>query len=536
MRPFFAAPIVAIEWGLVGLLVLGVVLLHRISLFGAFARFRKFAANRRAALLLSFLLPLATRTALLPLCPIPDPSIHDEFSHLLLADTLVHGRLANPPHPMWRYFESIHVLQQPNYASMYPPAQGAFLAFGELFGIPWLGVLLCNALMCAAICWMLQGWFPPHWALFGTLLVIAKLCLTGIWIDSYLGGAPAALGAALVLGAAVRLRHPMIMAAGFVLLMNSRPFEGAVLGTMVLWYVYRRGAFTQRFAVGLAMVMVPALAFAGYYNFRVTGHALKMPYVLNRESYGWPENLGFLPEKKLAPLNNAQMEAMRLKELDHRRIYHDAALFVDNFSVKAFDNWTVLLGPLLTIPLLFVRCRQRTRAVLFLLAALLLLTVTQMVLYPYHLGPTVPLLFAAVLLGIRTLYVRLKRWSPGHARVALVGLLCGVVAIDGLKEYAPELHIPLAYWENGHEPEGDPRARIARLLANTDGQHLVVVRYFPGHDPSQEWVYNSARIDASKVVWARGLADDAPLLKYFRSRRKWIVFADTTPPRLLPYF
>src|SRR6478672_5419724 len=51
-------------------------------------------------------LPVALRLALLPHHPVPTPDLYDEFGHLLAADTLRHFRLANPAHPMSRFFET----------------------------------------------------------------------------------------------------------------------------------------------------------------------------------------------------------------------------------------------------------------------------------------------------------------------------------------------------------------------------------------------------------------------------------------------
>ena len=64
-----------------------------------------------------------------------------------------------------------------------------------------------------------------------------------------------------------------------------------------------------------------------------------------------------------------------------------------------------------------------------------------------------------------------------------------------------------------------------------------MVRYRPDHNPLQEWVYNGANIDGSKVVWARdmGAEKNEELIKYFKNRQVWLVEPDDKPVRVMAF-
>jgi hypothetical protein len=164
------------------------------------------AIARRQAMAMAAIIVVAIVLASIPtlIWSPPVPYVTDEFSYLLAADTLAHGRLSNPTPPMPEHFEFPNVLVRPTYASKYPLGQGAALALGQaLFRLPIVGAWLTSALACVAIAWALRAVVPPKWALIGGLLA-ALHPLVEWWNNCYWGGNVAMLGGALLFGAILR--------------------------------------------------------------------------------------------------------------------------------------------------------------------------------------------------------------------------------------------------------------------------------------------------------------------------------------------
>jgi hypothetical protein len=515
---------------------------------GAIERFGKRLAHRkRLAILAVAAAAIGLRLSVLWAIPVPVPSVHDEFSYLLAADTFSHGRLTNPPHPMRIYFDTFHVNQFPTYMSKYPPAQGAALALGEIIGHPWIGVLISVAAMCAAILWALQGWFPPAWALVGAMLVVLRLGIYGYWVNSYWGGAVAAAGGALVAGALPRIMHSrrprdsVILGCGAAILANSRPFEGLIfclpVGFALLWWLLSRRAPAWR--VTLARVVVPCASvlllcglFMGYYNHRLTGNALLFPYVVNDQTYLSTPLLAWQKETPPRIYGNPQLDAFYngwsrwTWETTHIRNFRTGVrdLTLDVKNLFSFFLWPELCVPLLAFPWLIFDRRVR----FLILQALVCVGGFLLVawpLQPHYAAPLTVVIFALVTQGMR----HLRKWRF-YGRPIGMGFSRAVVL-------ASVVLVPFHPWNFPELAASRARADLAASMSQKAGKQLLIVRYTTRHYIHAEWVYNAADIDHAKIVWAREIPGVPlrPLLDYFHDRQAWIVEADEDPPKVEPY-
>jgi hypothetical protein len=528
--------------------------------------FGKLARRKRLSVAVVGVAAFLLRLAVLPLFPIPQPFVPDDFSFLLAADTFASGRLANPTPAMWVHFESIHITMKPTYMSMYFPAQGLVLAASKaLTGRPWYGSLLMTALMCASICWMLQAWLPPSWALLGGILAILRLGLFSYWINTYAGGSAliAAFGGALVLGALPRLircagaRDGFVMALGIIILVASRPYEGLLLCLPVAFFLGRHIFFGsnrsvpsvlfRRAALPVALILL-AGAWMAYYNYRAFGNPLTPPYKIDRATYAMAPYFVWQSQR---PEPVYRHEIMRHfyydNELAAFQAIHSLSGFIPQTLIKGVRGIIFFAGIALLPPLLMMRRVLLDRRIRFLiLCVLVLLTgmVIQIFMIPHYLAPFTAVFYAIGLQAMR----HLRLWRPGDQPVGMTLVrmtvtLCFVLA--GLGVYAGPLRLrpaewPAAKWASswfGPGPFGTERAKVETGLEQRSGKQLVIVRYSLNHEPLDEWVYNAANIDNSRVVWAREMdeAENLELIHYYKDRTVWLVEPDTTPAKVSLY-
>lgn len=557
----FLSPNDALGFGFSGFVELSIALLLAIAVVGR-AALHKWALNLVQkpvwCMLIVAVLPIALRLALLPRYPAPVPSGADDFSYILLGDTIRHFRLANPPHAMPEFFEQIFVLQRPTYSSIYPPGQGLALALGWLtFGVPWAGVLLAVGALCGLCYWMLRAWTTPAWALVGGLLAVLEFGPLSYWTNCYWGGAVSATAGCLVFGALPRLRHAhrtrdaVLLGLGLTLQMITRPYEFLLLLVCVVLFVIpsllRSGEWRDlaRATTVVAPIVASGAALLLIQNRAVTGSWTTLPYSLYRYEYGVPATFTFQPNAvPRRQLNEEQDLDYRAEVAIHGQGTDSPKQYWNRLLFRARFYRFFLLPPLYLAFLAFLASIRELRFAWVVLALVVFSLGSNFYpyFYPHYIAAATCLYVLASVAGLDVLNRCTFRGRLLPELGTLLALLCaahflfwyGVRAI-GNERFLSEA-VPYESWDfiNGSDPQG--RRSIENQLAGRSGRQLVIVRYGPRH-MFQEWVHNAADIDHEQVVWAHDLGanKNQQLLEYYPDRTAWLLEPDATPPALTPY-
>ena len=512
----------------------------------------RFARRTAWCMALLFALPILLRLALLPGFPVPTPGGADDYGYLLLADTLRHFRLANPVHPMHQFFETVFVLQQPSYSSIYSPGLGLVLGLGwDLFGHPWAGVLLSVGAFCSLCYWMLRAWTTPGWALVGGILAVAQFGPLNQWTNIYWGGAVAAAAGCLVFGALPRLlaegrrRDALLLGAGLGLHILTRPFESIFL-CLSLRRLSLAGVTPGHRAATRCPVAghcrASRTAGRGAHAIpRQSGHRKLDHHPLCRKPCPvWCSHHVHGPNSppcRANQLTTQQRLTYEGQSAEHGEEPETPGRFIERWGYRLRFYRFFFLAPFyLALPFFFMRLREfRFRWLALTVLLFSLGTNFYPYFFPQYIASLTCLLVLAAIAGLE----RLNRISQEAARWLVLLAVAHFLFWYGLHASGNQQLFralrPYETWDfvNFGDPEG--RIAIDRQLAQIPGQKLVFVRYGTEHR-YREWIHNAAGIDDSPVVMALDRdTDNAKLRQYYPGRSVWLLEPDAKPVRLRPY-
>jgi hypothetical protein len=296
------------------------------------------------------------------------------------------------------------------------------------------------------------------------------------------------------------------------------------------------------------LLLIAGAAWLGYYDSRVNGNPLVLPYKINRATYATAPYFVWQDPKPEPHYRHEEMRRFyEVDELDdYKRVHSRSGIFVMTL-IKALRGILFFSGAALLPLFLMLPRTLRDRRIRFLVLSLLVLAAgmtIQIYLFPHYLAPFTGAFYAVGLQALRHLW----HWSPGDQPVGMAITRSSVaicVLMAGLRLFDQQLHCPVpqrpvSTWIcNWFGPDhfDTERASVERKLDQSPGQQLAVVRYSSTHDPIDEWVYNAADIDGSKVIWAREMdaASNRELTHFYSNRKIWLVQPDLPQAEIEPY-
>jgi hypothetical protein len=295
-------------------------------------------------------------------------------------------------------------------------------------------------------------------------------------------------------------------------------------------------------------VLLATAAAMGYYNWRVFGNPTTLPYQINRATYAVaPVFLWQSPRPEPVYHHKVLRDFYVSRELPVFQRARTLSGFCNLLSRRIVIVLFFYLGPVLMLPLMMLPCIPRAgrQRFLVLAAAIFLLGLLPSAFFHAHyMAPATALIYAITVQGCR----RLRVWRPGGQPVGpflVRALPCMCIALFFVQlGWADLLRIQARHFTDSQPPRYHtgltwlvPRTEVQHFLDGRPGRQLAMVRYDLGHDTRNEWVYNAADIDASKVVWAREMsaADNRELFDYYKDRKIWLVEPDQNPPKVSSY-
>jgi hypothetical protein len=497
----------------------------------------------------------------------PVPHVHDELSYVFAADTFAHGRLTNPTPAEWENFEAPHILVRPSYTSKYPPMQGFFLMIGQLlFGRPVFGLWLSCGFFAAALYWMLAAWTRPKWAIIGTLLMISLIGVHHYWAQSFWGGMVAAGGAALFFGAFRRLFKNLstgltvLMTLGGIILINSRPFEGAVtmlpaLFVLLVWVLRDKShpvmlKFSRIILPGLLLTGL-TLSWMAYYNYRLTGSPLRFAYTEHQSQYfstplfifQKPTESALQGSPRLQKLYRILNSSSLIKDLDEFKLPRNVYLYpVYAVVFLLFFLPYSFLGPPLLVFLFVATPLVARNKWMRLIVATVVFTIVCMSFATYwdnahYAAPLTSCYFLLIAEGMRYFLASRKTRLQRKIVIYLLVFLSSFSVMykwwDEITEKRAPKEIPQVNLNLTEPAEFKIPERMTFLkpvleetALKSPDNYLILMSYDKTYSVHDEVVYNRADLENAKIIWATDLGPEKnqALLEHYRDRKVLVFY------------
>jgi hypothetical protein len=334
-------------------------------------------------------------------------------------------------------------------------------------------------------------------------------------------------------------------------------------GLLGTWWWRRRPAevfgFLKKTMVVSLCPVIPALAAMAAHNWATTGSWHRMPYQLHEHQYG------------IAPLfvwgTPKEYNANTLADQSSTIVSYHTGWSLDSYTARAgilgwlqgiaiaslllLKYWGVMLGLLPILTCLFWLRFELARWLCVALMFQIIASSSVCWIFTHYLAPVMPWLVVLSIVGLRQAGVWLnsldvirqfqlslgnKQPPLGNASVLRLWGVAGGCAL--LAQFIVLVFLATKLNDKPGREWAIERALIEERLQAESGEHLVMVHYAPGHNVHEEWVYNWADLERSKVLWARGERADwngALFAKYKEHRKIWSlnIAADGGKPVLL---
>jgi hypothetical protein len=457
-------------------------------------------------------------------------SYHDEFMYRLQTTLMAHGRLWMPAHPLTDYFDTFYVFVRPVYAPQSFPGTALLYAPSIWLHAPWwLFPILTGGVIVGLVYWLTSELIDGLAGLLAALMTVSVSEFRRVAVMN-LSQCPSLFIGLWMLFCFVQWRRRPNWIWTFLIGATAgwhaitRPLDAfcfafpigvAMLLEMRRWPGKRIGALVATLVIGASPFLVLQLVF----NLGVTGHWWQTPlaYYDHREQPGVGYGFRAFDPNASPPSPILQKKLLYSQWIRPSLRDHTVA---QTLRIWPSERMPAILLSIMPAALLLVLAPAAIRASALKRAWILIAPLIALLLYAFH--PVFGMHYMFILIPSAAVVALLGVMALGE-RSAVIGntllLTVAAIAIASLPELDRRINDQRLYRYYNLE-------RIEQNLRTLPNDPAIVLfRFHPDNNPSEEPVYNSETCwpDDARVIRAHDLGS--------RNRELFAYYAKQSPDR-----